>query len=186
LELTSLRSVDQALDTLELLPRTRKKCLKSLYRTCGGHARLPKRLEVSVWYDKTGVALYRGGFADVWKGKHCGRDVAVKVIRTYTTSDLNKIIGVSFWLCHLSACPCTDSALLQRFCKEAVMWNALSHPNILQLRGVTMSEGRFAMVSDWMVGGNIWEFVKARPDANRLELVGLSFKVSPSLPPVYQ
>ena len=41
-----------------------------------------------------------------------------------------------------------------------------------------MSETRFAMVSDWMVNGNINDFVRARPDANRLELVGaVSFKV---------
>ena len=42
-----------------------------------------------------GFPLYRGGYADVWKGEHCGRDVAVKVIRTYSNSDLQKIIGVS-------------------------------------------------------------------------------------------
>ena len=40
-----------------------------------------------------------------------------------------------------------------------------------------MSETHFAMVSDWMVNGNINDFVKARPDANRLDLVGLSLKV---------
>ena len=47
-----------------------------------------------VCYDRTRVALYQGGFADVWKGKHCGRDVAVKALRTYSNSDLQKIIGV--------------------------------------------------------------------------------------------
>jgi len=41
-----------------------------------------------------------------------------------------------------------------------------------------MSETKFAMVSDWMVNGNINDFVKAHPDANRFELVGFSFKVS--------
>jgi len=35
-----------------------------------------------------------------------------------------------------------------------------------------MSKAQFAMVSDWMANGNINDFVKARPDANRLELVG--------------
>jgi len=30
----------------------------------------------------------------VWKGKHCGRDVAVKVMRTFSNIDLQKIIGV--------------------------------------------------------------------------------------------
>ena len=50
-------------------------------------------MKISVLYG--GVASYKGGFADVWKGEHCGRDVAVKVIRTYSNSDLQKIIGVS-------------------------------------------------------------------------------------------
>ena len=35
-----------------------------------------------------------------------------------------------------------------------------------------MSETHFAMVSDWMVDGNITNFVKTHPDVNRLALVG--------------
>ena len=35
-----------------------------------------------------------------------------------------------------------------------------------------MSETHFAMVSDWMVHGNITDFVKTRPDINRFALVG--------------
>jgi hypothetical protein len=57
-----------------------------------------------------------------------------------------------------------------------VTWKFLRHPNILPLIGVTMSEAHFAMISDWMANGNINEFVKAHPDANRLELVNLSLK----------
>ena len=56
------------------------------------------------------------------------------------------------------------------------MWKTLRHPNVLPLIGVTMSATRFAMISDWMANGNINSFVKAHPDANRLELVGVSFK----------
>ena len=37
-----------------------------------------------------------------------------------------------------------------------------------------MSETRFAMISDWMVNGNINDFVKAHPDVDRLGLVGFS------------
>jgi len=58
------------------------------------------------------------------------------------------------------------------------MWRSLRHPNVLPLIGVMMSETQFAMVSDWMVNGSIDNFVKAHPDANRLELVGLPFEVS--------
>ena len=63
---------------------------------CGRHALLPTAMKVLAQYDRTGSALYRGGFADVWKGDHCGREVAVKVIRTYTKGDLQKVVGVSF------------------------------------------------------------------------------------------
>ena len=39
-------------------------------------------------------------------------------------------------------------------------WNALRHPNVLPLLGVTMTENLFVVVLEWMVKGNINEFVK--------------------------
>ena len=56
-------------------------------------------------------------------------------------------------------------------------WNALRHPNVLPLLGVTMSEGRFVIVSEWMAKGNINEFVKVNLSADRLELVRLLFVI---------
>ena len=50
-------------------------------------------------------------------------------------------------------------------------WKAFYHPNVLSLLGITMSNDQFAMVSEWMVNGNINEFVKAHKNANRFELV---------------
>jgi hypothetical protein len=60
---------------------------------------------------------------------------------------------------------------LQRFCLEGVAWKHLRHPNVLPLLGVTVSEYRFAMVSEWMEHGNIIEFVGADEHVNRTELV---------------
>ena len=37
------------------------------------------------------VPLCHGGFADVWKGQHDGRDVVAKVLKIYQTSDLEEI-----------------------------------------------------------------------------------------------
>jgi hypothetical protein len=108
--------IDETLDMPDLLPWTRQKCLKSLYRTCGRHALLPRALNIPVCYDRTGVALFRGGFADVWKGEYRGRAVAVKVIRTYSNSDLQKIVGVSrrlfsfFTRMYTDSAPCRGSA----------------------------------------------------------------------------
>ena len=69
-----------------------------LYRTCGYHALVPKAFKVLVYYDGTSDPLFRGGFADVWKGEFFGRAVAVKVIRTDSKSGLKKFIEVSWWL----------------------------------------------------------------------------------------
>ena len=69
---------------------------------CGRRALLPNTMKVLVQYDRTSAALYRGGFGDVWKGEYRHRDVAVKVVRTYSNSDLQKIVGVSCRLCSLS------------------------------------------------------------------------------------
>ena len=85
---------DEALDKLDPPPQIRKKCLKSLHKICGRHAILPKSLHIPPCYDRQGIPLYQGGFADVWKGEHQGREVAVKVLRVYKTSDLEKVTGV--------------------------------------------------------------------------------------------
>jgi hypothetical protein len=87
--------MDEALDMPNLSPWTRNKCLKSLCRTCGRCALLPRALKIPICYDRTCVPIYRGGFGDVWKGSYYGQDVAVKVIRTHSNSDLQKIIRVS-------------------------------------------------------------------------------------------
>ena len=100
--LTSTCSGTQALDSLGLSSLAQKKWIRLLYRTCGQRELLPRTLEVPICYDRTGNALFRGGYADVWKGECCGREVAVKVIRTYSTSDLQKIIGVGRWAYSLS------------------------------------------------------------------------------------
>ena len=61
------------------------------------------------------------------------------------------------------------------------MWKFLQHPNVLPLIGITMSKGRFAMISEWMTNGNINDFIKAHPDVDRLALVGSRSKIQPSL-----
>ena len=76
--------------------------------------------------------------------------------------------------------------LSQRFCKEAVLWNTLSHPNVSKLTGVRMDmdEGNFMIVSEWMPHGNIVEYIK-KNHANRLELVR-DFTVSTTFTEMHQ
>jgi len=68
----------------------------------------------------------------------------------------------------------------QRFCREAVAWKHLRHPNILPLLGVTVGEHQFAMVSEWMTYGNVNEFIKREWHVSRAELV--SCRLTPQEP----
>ena len=58
-------------------------------------------------------------------------------------------------------------------------WRSLYHTNVLQLLGVTVTENRLVMVSEWMVRGNIMEFMKGDASVDRLGLVCFSFMVDP-------
>ena len=89
-----LPSADQALDLPSLPPWLRKKCLSVLCKICGRRALLPRSLKLPLCYNRSENPLYRGGYADVWKGEHEGRHVAVKVLRVYSTSDFEKITSV--------------------------------------------------------------------------------------------
>ena len=81
------------LDSLE--PSLQGKCLITLYRICGRQGLLPKSVQIPLCYNRTDPPLYRGGFAEVWKGKHQGREVAVKVLKVSEASDLAKVTKVS-------------------------------------------------------------------------------------------
>ena len=59
---------------------------------------------------------------------------------------------------------------MQIFCQEAVVWKRLTHPNVLSLLGVTVSP--LQLISDWMSGGDLPDYLKKNPDADRLESVG--------------
>jgi len=57
---------------------------------------LPGPFQIPLCFDESnGYPLYSGGYADVWMGKHQGCEVAVKVLRVYSASDLDKITSVS-------------------------------------------------------------------------------------------
>ena len=56
----------------------------------------PSSFQIPLCFDQSnGYPLYSGGYADVWMGKHQGCEVAVKVLRVYSESDLEKTTSVS-------------------------------------------------------------------------------------------
>ena len=68
---------------------------------------------------------------------------------------------------------CDRLVLTQGLCREVLIWKRLSHPNVLPLLGVSMSKNPqyFHIVSEWMPNGNVKEYIRSNPKANRLRLV---------------
>ena len=50
------------------------------------------------------------------------------------------------------------------------MCKRLAHPNIVPLLGITPEP--LQLVSEWMPGGDLTEYIKNHSDANRVDLVG--------------
>ena len=71
---------------------------------------------------------------------------------------------------------------LQRFCREGVVWKHLRHSNVLPMLGVTVSEHRFAMISEWMENGDINEFIRKGKHVNRTKLVRRPLITTPMKP----
>ena len=117
-----------------------------------------------------GEIHYHSGFADVSNGEYLGRSVAVKRLKVYKGDYENifKVPSIKF-MHHLYHC----LAFTQRLCREIINWKHLSHPNILPLLGVYVSTDPrcFLIFTDWMSNGNVVEFTRSHPEANRLRLV---------------
>ena len=56
------------------------------------------------------------------------------------------------------------------------MWKRLNHPNIVDFRGVTLDPPQ--LVSKWMPGGELREYIKKNPGTDPINLVG-------SFPPAF-
>ncbi|KAJ6574514.1 hypothetical protein B0H19DRAFT_934461, partial [Mycena capillaripes] len=101
---------------------------------------------------KVGEQVAAGNFSDLWKGTVSGRDVSVKVMRLFQTSDIE--------------------ALLKEFSREALIWRQLCHPNLLPFCGLYYLDRRLCLVSPWMENGNILNYLRNKPASiSRLSLV---------------
>src|SRR5579872_4614149 len=85
------------------------------------------------------------------------RNMAIKSLSRYA------IITVNITVYYRSQAP-------QILCKEAIMWKRLNHPNILPLLWITLDP--LQLISEWMPGGELPQYIKERPHASRIGLVG--------------
>ncbi|KAF9777432.1 kinase-like domain-containing protein [Thelephora terrestris] len=145
----------KALERVRNLEKLSNRVLLVLQYLAYKAGRIPNRYKIdrSLSFDMDPEAFASGGFSDVRRGDLGGQLVAVKILRIARSNDATE--------------------LQKDFCKEAVLWKSISHfhPNILGLIAVdTDSTGRCFMISEFMVNGNIFEFIQ-RNSVNRLRLL---------------
>ncbi|KAG6856638.1 hypothetical protein H0H87_002228 [Tephrocybe sp. NHM501043] len=90
-----------------------------------------------------------GSYGDIWQGTWAGSTIAIKVMRI-DSSYINRGIKI--------------------FCKEAIVWRQLRHPNVLPFQGVCQWPGpsfRVCLVSPWMANGNVLQYLQQNPDGDR-------------------
>ncbi|KAH8790440.1 hypothetical protein DL96DRAFT_1488202, partial [Flagelloscypha sp. PMI_526] len=100
-----------------------------------------------------------GGFADVHKGSLTnGPPVALKVLRIFVPDT-------------------AKSQMVKDFCREALIWRQLIHPNILPFMGIsrTAFHDQLCMVAPWMQSGTITDYLEKHPTSDRKALVSLHF-----------
>lgn len=95
-------------------------------------------------------AVDSGGFADIYKGTFQRKSVCLKIIRVHQNEAYNRI--------------------LKAIAREAILWGQLSHPNLLPFYGLHRSGAQLWLVSPWAENGNVVEFLRANPTANRVHL----------------
>lgn len=143
--------------------------LTALGNLCSAAAQLPTSDVISTGLEKCeDIAVQSGGFADTWRGDLRGDRVCIKTLRIYPSQNLQRLKNVSI----RSVCQsCAHERHLQIFCKRAVMWRRLSHPNILPFLGINTTLSDISLVYDWGCGGNLIQYLDSNPQADRLSLV---------------
>ena len=72
--------------------------MRYLCGICNREALLPKSLAIPLRFDPTEHPLRHGKSADVWRDQYHDREIAAKVLRVYSGSNLEEITRVGRWL----------------------------------------------------------------------------------------
>ena len=113
-----------------------------------------------------------GHFGEIYKGRSRNQAICLKIIKIHRKTQVKHLLKVSLFGAFKYRKCLTSQAVF----KEALLWGHLSHPNILPFYGIYHLEdahGRISFVSPWMENGNVTEYLKKHPLANRLLLVRL-------------
>ncbi|THU80549.1 kinase-like protein [Dendrothele bispora CBS 962.96] len=134
----------------------RKMCMKQLRRLSKKFQVLPPSLILEDIATMDSRATTGGGFADIWRGTFNGQMVCLKVLRIFLRSD-----------------GATRNKVINDFCREALIWRQLKHPNVLPFLGVNteLFSPSFCLVSPSMSNSDLIHYSKIHPDYDRINAI---------------
>ncbi|KAK0199421.1 kinase-like domain-containing protein [Desarmillaria ectypa] len=89
----------------------------------------------------------------MWKGRMGDTLICIKVLRVFVNNGIEE-----------------RTRLIKNFCREALAWRNMNHPNVLPFLGVSteLFAPSFCLISPWMQNGNIMSFLARNPAHDRL------------------
>ncbi|CAE6411977.1 unnamed protein product [Rhizoctonia solani] len=95
-----------------------------------------------------------GGFSDIWRGGLLD-GTRVAIIKTWREVPITT----------------GEYKTLKRAAREIHIWSKIKHENVHKLMGIVMFKGQsIGMVSEWMENGNLHEYIRKNPNADRFKL----------------
>ncbi|TFK51645.1 kinase-like protein, partial [Heliocybe sulcata] len=117
-------------------------CLRRYY--------VPQNLRRSGIVRSNKESLNNGGSADIYHGFFGSYEVAIKSFRIRQD---------------------TAAYVQKAFAKEAMILSTLNHPHIVKFRGVIMDGVELCIIVDWMPHGDITDYVRNTPRADKEDLI---------------
>ncbi|KAJ6486663.1 kinase-like domain-containing protein, partial [Mycena sanguinolenta] len=111
--------------------------------------RLPSSLFIIGVEGRDEHPTFGGGFGDIYRASYDGQRVALKRMRHFLRGPELRRIRL-------------------KFCREALVWKDLHHPNILPFLGIDRDSfsSSLCMVSPWMKHGTVLNYLKTHGFAN--------------------
>ncbi|CAI7932257.1 unnamed protein product [Closterium sp. NIES-54] len=90
-----------------------------------------------------------GSFGDLYRGTYCGQDVAIKILKPERLND----------------------SLQQEFAQEVYIMRKVRHKNVVQFIGACTKPPNLSIVTEFMVGGSVYDYIHKQRGSMRLGMV---------------
>ena len=154
-------------------PTLRRRCLDGLQKVSIRRGLVPKSHQIpySSLAKPEGISPATGRVSITRQWSMDGKLVAVKTISLDYIENFNAFKCVRLSLPKTPLLNAVFIWVLQRLYANGVIWKRLQHPNVVSFLGFVSSSPPISLVYPWMANGNLPNYVREYPNADKLGLV---------------